>query len=269
MRQVTFWKAYNKVENPRTGISILFDYVEEQTMKNLTTLSIAMALHLGITLPAFAHKEFSAERQQIIIDKIMQRFDTNKDNVITLDEVQAIRDALFTKADTNQDGFLSLEEFTAIAEQQRQDHLKAMFDKLDTNQNNSFSLDELLQQPFGNPERKKARFAEMDVNKDGTVSFEEFQQTKSAKDRFMGHFHGMKDKCNDQQSCQQARFDMLDTNKDGKISRVEFVHNLPLFVKFDLNHDGVITREEIAQQLQNKMAHRSKEKIERNSPNNP
>jgi len=238
-------------------------------MKNLTILSVSIALSLGITSNAFAYKEMSPERQQIMIDKIMQRFDVNKDNVITLDEVQAIRDAAFTQADTHQDGFLSLEEFAAYAEQQRQGHVKAMFDKLDTNNNGRFSLDELLQQPFGNPERKKARFVDMDTNKDGAVSFEEFQQGKAAKGGFMGHFHGMKEKCTDQQSCLKVRFDALDADKDSKISRTEFVHNLPLFVKFDLNNDGVITREEIAQQLQNKMARHAQGKSQRNTMDNP
>ncbi len=229
-------------------------------MKNLTTLSIAIALSLGMTANAFAHKQISPERQQAMIDKIMQRFDTNKDNVITLDEVQAMRDGVFTKADVNGDGFLSPEEFAATAEEQRKIHLKEMFNNLDANKDGNISLDELLQQPFGNPERKKAHFWKMDTNQDGVVSFEEFQQGKFGKEgHFMGHLHGMKEKCNDPQSCLQARFNMLDADKDGRLSRTEFVHNLPLFTKFDSNSDGVITREEIAQQLQNKMQHRGRE----------
>jgi len=230
-------------------------------MKTLTTLSIAIALNLGITSNAFAYKQFSPERQQAMIDKIMQHFDTNKDNVITLDEVQVMRDGVFTKADVNGDGFLSPEEFTATAEGQRQTHLKEIFNNLDANKDGNISLDELLQQPFGNPERKKAHFLKMDTNQDNIVSFEEFQQGKLGKEgRFMGHLYGMKEKCNDPQSCLQARFNMLDADKDGRISRTEFVHNLPLFTKFDTNNDGIITREEIAQQLQNKMQHRGRGK---------
>lgn len=230
-------------------------------MKNLTTLSIAIALGLGISTNAFSHKQISPERQQAMIDKIMQRFDTNKDNVITLDEVQAMRDALFTKADTNQDGFLSPEEFAVTVEEQRQLHLKEMFNNLDADKDSKISLDELLQQPFGNPERKKTHFTSMDTNQDNVLSFEEFQQGKIGKEKhFMGHLHGMKEKCNDPVSCLQARFNMLDADKDSKLSRTEFVHNLPLFTKFDTNNDGVITREEIAQQLQNKMQHRGRGK---------
>jgi len=230
-------------------------------MKTLTTLSISIALSLGITANAFAHKQFSPERQQAVIDKIMQRFDTNKDNLITLDEVQVMRDAVFTKADTNGDGFLSPEEFAITAEEQRQTHSKEMFNNLDTNKDSQLSLDELLQQPFGNPERKKARFAAMDTNQDAVVSFEEFQQGKLGKEKyFMGHLYGMKEKCHDTQSCLQARFTMLDADTNGQISRTEFVHNLPLFTKFDTNSDGVITTEEIAQQLQNKMQPRGRGK---------
>lgn len=228
-------------------------------MKTLTTLSIAIALSLGMTANTFAHKQISPERQQAMIDKIIQRFDTNKDNVITLDEVQAMRDAVFTKADANGDGFLSPEEFVVTADEQRQIHLKDMFSNLDANKDGVISLDELLQQPFGNPERKKAHFLKMDTNQDGMVSFEEFQQGKLGKEgHFMGRLHDMKEKCNDAQSCLQARFTMLDADKDGRLSRIEFVHNLPLFTKFDTNSDGIITREEIAQQLQNKMLHRGR-----------
>jgi Ca2+-binding EF-hand superfamily protein len=228
-------------------------------MKTLTTLSIAITLGLGISTNAFAYKQFSPERQQAMIDKIMQRFDTNKDNLITLDEVQAMRDAVFTKADMNGDGFLSPEEFAITSEEQRQTHLKEMFNNLDANKDGQLSLDELLQQPFGNPERKKAYFSKIDTNQNGVVSFEEFQQGKLGKEKhFMKHLYGMKEKCHDTQSCLQARFNMLDADKNGQLSRIEFVHNLPLFTKFDANSDGVITREEIAQQLQNKMQHRGR-----------
>jgi Ca2+-binding EF-hand superfamily protein len=230
-------------------------------MKVMTTLSVAITLSLGISTYAFAHKNSSPERQQVVIDKIMQRFDTNKDNVITLDEVQAMRDAEFTKADTNQDGFLSLEEFTVMVDQKRQEHMQTIFNKLDANKDGKIYLDELLQQPFGDAERKKAHFSKMDTNQDGAISFEEFQQGKLGKEgHFMKRLHGLDGKCNDKQSCLKGRFDTLDTDKDSKISRTEFVHNVPLFNKFDANNDGAITREEIAQQLQNKMQHRGRGK---------
>ncbi len=191
----------------------------------------------------------------------MQQFDFNQDNVITLDEVQKIRDLDFTQADTNQDGFLNLEELTLMATQKRQQHFQEKFNFLDVNKDGNISTEELLQQPAGDIERKKARFQAMDTNQDGGISFEEFQQGKLKKGQhFMKHLHGLEGKCNDQQSCLQSRFQMLDADKDSKISRLEFVHNIPLFTKFDLNNDGVITREEIAQQLQNKMQRHEREK---------
>jgi len=74
---------------------------------------------------------------------MMERFDTDGDGQITVEEIEAIRISRFNEADTNGDGVIDAAEFEAAAVQRAVDHAA---------------------------ERAAERFARMDQDEDGQLS---------------------------------------------------------------------------------------------------
>ena len=167
---------------------------------------------------------------------LMQRFDSNQDGQLTLDEVQAQHDAEFTQVDTDSDNMLSLEEFVQLAQIRK----KSRFDEMDTNHDASISLDEFVakQQKWVNKpsnsmnQRFPRRFTSADANGDQKLSFEEFLSLTA------GTPHAQR---------LATRFARLDNNQDGFLSRAEFVSQIRIFDRFDCNEDGLLTQTELTQ----------------------
>lgn len=79
-------------------------------------------------------------------------------------------------------------------------------------------------------------FDSVDTNADGFLTNEELQAAKGTPAiPLLG---------NKKFGC-EANFNRLDNNQDGLISKAEFVNNVPLFDKFDLDGDGIISAEEL------------------------
>jgi Ca2+-binding EF-hand superfamily protein len=157
----------------------------------------------------------------------------------------------FKRADWNGDGVLTADEF---ASQQRARFLAV--DKegggvIDCARRSAPSLD--------NPNHRRGGSGrgicpDNDLNQDGKVTRAEFD--KAAAQRFAQETHGGRAVTFDQfvaggntrgAGSNASRFDRLDNDGNGTLSLAEYsVPQQRMFARIDVNHDGIITRDELA-----------------------
>jgi hypothetical protein len=193
-------------------------------MKTIITLSSAIALSLCAQASfagygygmGFGQKAERSERQQARIEKrvakMMERFDTNKDGQITLDEAQAVSTVRFNQMDADGNGGVSLEEFIAAKKQPRRSR---------RNDSSKTAVDSPASPDDGAAQSRR------DQRQNGKCN----KRHGKNKGKYL-----------------EARFNNLDSDQNGQISVDEFTANMRLFNKFDTNNDGVITGEELSSQ---------------------
>jgi len=167
-------------------------------------------------------------------NRFMQFFDTNGDNLVTMDEFKDAALQRFKNMDADNNGSITLEEFQAYIASKRLARRTEYFNKIDTNRDGSIS-----QQEYIDYKLKKAdmRFQEMDTNKDGLLSSEEFaSRLKDRKGR--RHWHG--------HDGNNPIFSKLDANHDGKITQEESIAAWTRwFNQIDANGDKTVTIDEV------------------------
>lgn len=204
-------------------------------MKTAMTLS---ALTLGLTIAGYAvAMPFvgscdSTVRKQVLLAK----YDTVAPvGQITLDEVQAVRLAKFQAMDTDGNGSMTLAERNAYRTAQREAHFTAS----DTDGDGQVSLAEFLAAtPLNWPEgvtytptnttKKQYKFNRMDTDANGYITLAELQALTAYSIGRRGHhiYH-------------------LDNDGNGEISQAEFLANVRIFDRLDIDEDGIITEAEI------------------------
>jgi Ca2+-binding EF-hand superfamily protein len=145
----------------------------------MTTTALAAVLALGLTAvsPSAGQAEPGGQKSGAGWDParkgqmMLDRFDTNKDGTITLEEFTAVHDARFEAADTNSTGEITLEQWLESRPGQgyRTDRAEARFNRLDTNNDGVLSKDEVR----SSGERK---FTRMDSNGDGVITQDDLAQ---------------------------------------------------------------------------------------------
>ncbi|WP_339107750.1 EF-hand domain-containing protein [Thioclava sp. GXIMD4216] len=118
------------------------------------------------------------------------RFDTDKDGVVTLKELQAPRAEKAAKLDANGDGYITEEEMVAAemadAQARIEKRVKAYFEMMDSNGDGKLSAAELAAKP--DPEIRFFMMA--DTNGDGKLDADELaaakQKMAAGHDRFDG-----------------------------------------------------------------------------------
>lgn len=207
-------------------------------MKKFAQLSTAFALALSFNVshavtptdntsaqqPAGPPCGLDGPNRPLSFDKLLEKFDLNKDGVILQDEVQFEHGLFFDAADINKDGFLTTDELQVAHAQKKSAGMAAHFAELDTNGDGHISLAEA--ENAGSPRLAK-QFSKIDSDGNGLLTPAEWQTHPKKGGK---HQH----------------FSRLDTDGDGLVSRVEFVASPPL-LRLDVNGDGIISEEEASQ----------------------
>ena len=162
----------------------------------------------------------------------MSFFDTNGDNVVTMDEFNVAASKRFETMDADNNGVVTLEEFQSFVSEKRKERHELKFQSMDSDNDGQVSREEYLNYK---QQRAELRFQGMDTNNDGMISKDEYEARKS---RWSGHKHGKHGK--------GGIFAKLDANGDGQLTREESLTAWTnWFKRIDANGDQVVTKEEI------------------------
>lgn len=213
--------------------------------KVAVALSAVMTLGLT-TAPVYAEKD-----PQVKVEKLMSKFDTNKDGQITQEEAAAVRTEFFTNADTNKDGALNLDEYKIAKEKKREERFKEYFVKMDADKSGDLNLTEFLNarkdhlKKSTDPESElKDRFTKMDTNNNAALTVEEVLEGKKKGICKAGKEYDDEDLA--------KSFAKKDADGNSSVSKAEFDASDRMFEKFDSNKDGKITQEEIVKSAKKK-----------------
>ncbi|WP_455365763.1 EF-hand domain-containing protein [Kaarinaea lacus] len=170
----------------------------------------------------------------------MSFFDTNGDNMVTMNEFNEAAAKRFEAMDTDNDGVVSTVEFQSFIKEKRKDRHEQRFLSMDTDKDGSVSRDEYISYK---QQRAERRFQGMDSNNDGVVSKEEYAARKS---RWSHHKHGRHGK--------GGIFAKLDANSDGQLTREESLAAWTnWFKRIDADGDQVVTADEVRDYRNKKM----------------
>ena len=115
--------------------------------------------------------------------RMLQRFDTDGNGTISVEEFSEMRMGDLLNADADNDGELSVAEIKAAMEKRREARMAEMFKRrFDVDGDGKITVAEIK-------DRQEKRFALADANNDGQVSREEFSKMRG----MMGGRHGGRD----------------------------------------------------------------------------
>tara|TARA_Y100001951_G_scaffold100959_1_gene105127 strand:+ start:139 stop:648 length:510 start_codon:yes stop_codon:yes gene_type:complete len=145
---------------------------------------------LGAAGLAFAQDEGEtkdrADRGEARAERMLERFDTNSDGVISTDEIEAMKAERFSQSDANGDGSLTLAELEAWKEAEREARMQArkerMFARRDTNGDGVISIDEF-------ETRGMSMFERVDADGDGEITKAELAEMQGHHGGHRGGWH--------------------------------------------------------------------------------
>lgn len=182
-------------------------------MKKTILATLAAALIASVAVPAMAAQGKGHERGPRI-ERLMERFDADRDGAVLLEEVSAQRLAMFEAVDTDKSGSLSKDELKAFGDQRKQ------------------------QREERRAERKamKEQAADDGSARDGETMGKHADRDGRRAGKHDGKRHG-----EGRGHHGGPRMERLDTDNNGEISLEEFTAlDAKLFERFDRNGDNKI-----------------------------
>jgi len=158
------------------------------TLSSVIVLSLATQMSLAGDRSGYGNGDDSgnkAQKQQARIEKMMGRFDLNKDGQITPEEVKSQREAQFGQMDADGNGLVSKAEFKQFAKQKRVNNsngqskpkhrqckrMKSHFKRVDSNKDGQISVEELTS-------ASAKLFDKFDANEDNVITKEELSKKR-------------------------------------------------------------------------------------------
>ena len=126
------------------------------------TALVAGLVVAGAGLAATPPKKTPEQKAEVML----QRFDANKDGIVTTDEVLARADTQFGKGDLNKDGRITREEIDTVMAKASEKKRDKLMKRYDLNNDGAITKNEV-------EERARRRFARFDTDKDGKVNVAE------------------------------------------------------------------------------------------------
>lgn len=197
-------------------------------MKKTILATLAAALIASVAVPAMAAKSNDGPRHGPRIERLMERFDADRDGAVMLEEVSAHRLAMFESADTDKSGSLSQDELKAFGELRKQQR--------DENREERRAERKALKDGANDDGEKMGKRADRDGkmgkhgDRDGRMAGK-----RGGEGRHEGRGEGRGDHRGG------PRMERLDTDKNGEISLEEFTSvDTKMFERFDRNGDKKI-----------------------------
>ncbi|MCY0149582.1 EF-hand domain-containing protein [Hoeflea sp. G2-23] len=201
-------------------------------MKNILLATIAATLVASVAVPAMAAPQGEGHRGPRI-ERMMERFDANRDGAVMLDEIAAHRTAMFESADTDKSGTLSEQEIAAFGEMHKAERKKARDERRAERGGDQ-------NQKMGKHHGKRdgeGRHADRHEGKRGEGRHADRHEGKRGEGRHAGKHDGKRGEGRHG----GPSLERLDTDKNGEISVEEFAAmDTTMFERFDRNGDNKI-----------------------------
>jgi Ca2+-binding EF-hand superfamily protein len=190
---------------------------------NIRKITTALALTCAVAVPAAYAQSAPDVTQTNNVDVWFERFDTNKDNKLTVDEF-GLGKTYYAALDLDHDGVLTREE-AKQALLRKGTHTFIDWTKMDTDGDGYITVREWTGTP--------AEFDEHDLDGDRVLSRYD-RDLATAKKRAKG------------------RLEAFDKDKDGFVSMKEWPADAGLFREKDRNRDGQLSVDELAEDIKRK-----------------
>lgn len=191
-----------------------------------TMISAAAALTVSAIPLAMASAQGKPD-VDVRARQLIERFDADNDNRVTLEEYLSVQDRRFVTADENADGFVTLEELISAVDEVTGRRGNRKFDRLDTDRDGRISAAEAEATGAINAGRRLVR---LDADRDGFVTRTELGALRNK----IVLRHGGR------------MMERLDRDRDGRISADEAgAIRKQQFISVDADKDGIVTLAEL------------------------
>jgi Ca2+-binding EF-hand superfamily protein len=162
----------------------------------------------------------------------MEFFDSNKDNMVTISELNEASKLRYAKMDADANGIVTMDEFQAYLGDRKTQWREQRFATMDSNSDGQVSKEEYI---LYRQQRAEQRYQDMDADSDGMVSKDEYIARKRGYRGGKHHRHGG-----------NRFFSKLDSDNDMQLTMDESLAAWTnWFKRIDVNNDQVVTEDEV------------------------
>jgi Ca2+-binding EF-hand superfamily protein len=199
------------------------------TMKLIAAASV-LAFLAG-PCATLAQDRPDGERMGRFAQRMIERYDADKNGSVTLEEYLSAEDDRFERADGDDDGFVTMSELQAAMRSHGRNRGGRMLNRLDADEDGRVSLAE-AEEDAG--KRVRRLFKRIDANEDGFITEAEIE---SARERRASRW-------------EKRLAERVDTDRDGRISSAEAeTARKARFARIDVDNNGTVTVAELTERF--------------------